>query len=54
MLAACQLKIVETGHESFYQSLRKSRDIRSEVVGRLEAFAISDLTLSPKGDSFIR
>ena len=40
MLAACQLKIVETGHERSYRSLRKSGDIRSEVAGRLAAFAI--------------
>src|SRR5579863_4280133 len=40
MLAGCQLKIVETGHERSHQSLRKSSDIHSEVIGRLAAFAI--------------
>jgi len=40
MLAACQRKIVETGHECSHRSLRESSDIRSEVVGRLAAFAI--------------
>jgi hypothetical protein len=40
MLADCQLKIVETGHERSHQSLRKSSDIHSEVIGRLAAFAI--------------
>ncbi|MGB2624611.1 MAG: Crp/Fnr family transcriptional regulator [Candidatus Acidiferrum sp.] len=40
MLAACQLKLVETGHERSPRPLGKSRDLRSEVVGRLAAFAI--------------
>ena len=47
MLAASQLKIVETCHERLHRSLRKSNDICSEVVGRLAAFAIP--LFHPKG-----
>ncbi len=40
MSAARQLKITETCDERSYRSLRKRRDICSEVVARLAAFAI--------------
>jgi CRP-like cAMP-binding protein len=47
MLAARQLKIVETCHERSHRSRRKNSDICSEVVDRLAAFAIP--LYQPKG-----
>jgi CRP/FNR family transcriptional regulator len=47
MLAARQLKIVETRDERSHRSLRKNSDVCSEVVGRLAAFAIP--LYQPKG-----
>jgi len=47
MLAARQLKIVETRHERRHRSLRKSNDICAEVVRSLAAFAIP--LYQPKG-----
>lgn len=47
MLAACQLKIVETGHERSRRSANNSGSTASEIVKKLAAFSIA--TCHPKG-----